>query len=164
MIFVRPDASGSPGKHPTKLGELDVHLELFSFPRWRTTGSGGSSRSRHCASIGNKSHVVRGVTAFPSMRSFSVSVVQRGASASPLCSGISTMVSCLWMDASWSSCEGNWSWEQLTQPSWKHHFEIGLNLNTNLYLNPPNYSILFNVISQLYPNFSREKHYSLGLY
>lgn len=30
-----------------------------------------------------------------------------GASASPLCSGIFTMVSCLWVLASWS-CEGDW--------------------------------------------------------
>ena len=41
------------------------------------------------------------------MQSFSISVVQKVTSASLPGSGIFTVVSCLWIVASWSSCEGD---------------------------------------------------------
>lgn len=46
------------------------------------------------------------------MQFFSVFVIQGDASASLLGSGISTKASCLWILASWSFCQADWSREQ----------------------------------------------------
>lgn len=59
-----------------------------------------------CPGRGSK-QAKRNLTLTLLMQSFWVSVFQEDATASPLCYGIFTMVSCLYIAASWSSCEGD---------------------------------------------------------
>ena len=70
------------------------------------------------------------------MWSFLVSVAQKGASASSSGSGVFITVSCLWIVASWSSCEWDWSQEQHMSPSWWHHplIFLGLIFRSVIYL------------------------------
>ena len=88
------------------LEELDVHLGV-SFPTGGTVGPERLSwRSTVLAwrkgdAVGEASPLTLLI------KSFSVSVVQGGASTSSPSSGTFSMVSCLWIVANWSSCEGD---------------------------------------------------------
>lgn len=84
--------------------ELDVHLGSLT-PTGESVGPEGSSWCGTVLAWG-KSHLVSGAMPLTLLLKFlSVSVMQGCASASPLGSGIFTKVYCLWIAASWTSCE-----------------------------------------------------------
>lgn len=100
-------------KHPVMLGKLDVYLGLsFSHQRnsrssvwWGTSPEEGWCSQNEAAPF-----------TLP-MQFFTTFVIQEGALASLLGSGIFTKMFCLSTVASCSFCEGNWNQEQSSSPS-----------------------------------------------
>lgn len=113
MILAKWDSSGSPRKHPTMLGKLDIHPGSLLTTGWTVLEGGPSG----CGTCWPEGEVLWSVLPFRySLLEglFSREVLQ----PHPWGSRIFTVMSCLWIEASWSFGEGHWTWEWPMAPSW----------------------------------------------
>lgn len=95
----------------------------------------------------------------------SISVVQGGASVSPQCSMILSMVFCSSIVVSCSFCEKKWSQKQFILPSWWHHFPQNSTFTIliwdALYYIPISIWVCFWIVSVSLGCLSIHQHYTL---
>lgn len=99
------------------LEELDIHLGLFIATRKKYRPTWALSVAVLCQPGGETMWSECSCSCHPSSAVFFGLCGTGGASTSPLRSSIFIVMSCLWIVASWSSCEEDWSQHQHIVPS-----------------------------------------------